>query len=383
MKMSNLVVIVLLSSVVHAQDRPIGFASLEGEGSKRVIGGTTGGAGGKVVTVTTDADLQKYITSPQPYIILVSGKINVQPKGKEYQVASDKTILGLRADATISGGGFFLGAGVHNVIIRNLTIRDTKDAVNDPTGKELDYDGIQMDGAHHVWIDHCFFTNINDGMIDSRKDTDYLTVSWNKFLDHNKTFGIGWTTNMIAKLTIHHNWISKSIQRNPSCDNATCHLFNNFLEDLGSYGNYARGKADMVIENSVFRNAKDPWYHDATAKLTAKGNITEGTITGLKMSNGTAFDPKKHYSYTLDATDKVKSIVMAGAGPQAHLGVAPTSVGSPRDPLVADHEVGTGVAVDLRGRAFPIDRAAGVTPPIGVYWVREADGRVTKRTVLR
>ncbi len=81
------------------------------------------------------------------------------------------------------------------------------------------YDGIQMDTANHIWIDHNLITKTNDGGIDSRKDTSYLTVSWNALIDHNKTFGIGWTENVTARMTIHHNWFSNVGQRNPSMDN--------------------------------------------------------------------------------------------------------------------------------------------------------------------
>ncbi|MEV4805327.1 hypothetical protein AB0K18_35470 [Nonomuraea sp. NPDC049421] len=63
----------------------------------------------------------------------------------------------IRLNGTIVGGGFFLN-GVSNVIIRNLTIRDTRMPEDDPDDKEFDYDGIQMDGAHHVWIDHNHIT---------------------------------------------------------------------------------------------------------------------------------------------------------------------------------------------------------------------------------
>jgi pectate lyase len=372
MNISTLAMLLCMCSFVQAEDAPVGFASLEGEGDKRVVGGTTGGKGGKIVTVTNATDLEKYVTATEPMIVLVSGTIKITPSGKELRVASDKTILGLGADATISGGGFFLGAGVHNVIIRNLTIGDTKDLVADPTGKELDYDGVQMDQAHHVWIDHCQFRNINDGMIDSRKDTDYLTVSWNKLFDHNKAFGIGWTENMISKITIHHNWFKNVVQRNPSCDNATCHLFNNYLDGVGSYGNYARGKADMLIENSVFRNANDPWYHDATAKLTARGNITEGTITGQKTSTGTATEMKTFYSYTLDPADQVKAILAASSGPQASIGKAPTAGFVGRAGLGA-MESATRLVVDPAGRVNRLG-AGSTAPSRGVYWVRDANG---------
>jgi pectate lyase len=41
-------------------------------------------------------------------------------------------------------------------------------ASDDPDDKDFDYDGIQMDTADHVWIDHNTFHDINDGYIDSR-----------------------------------------------------------------------------------------------------------------------------------------------------------------------------------------------------------------------
>ncbi|NIY63215.1 hypothetical protein SMALB_1144 [Streptomyces malaysiensis] len=40
-----------------------------------------------------------------------------------------------------------------------------------------------------------------DGLIDSRKDTTCLTVSWNRLQQNNKSFGIGWTENTTADIT--------------------------------------------------------------------------------------------------------------------------------------------------------------------------------------
>ena len=108
-------------------------------------------------------------------------------------------------------------------------------ADDDPDDKVYDYDGIQMDTADHVWIDHNTLRHMNDGLIDSRKDTTYLTVSWNILGNHNKAFGIGWTDNVTARMTIHHNWIHDTNQRNPSTDNvAYAHLYNNYLENITS-----------------------------------------------------------------------------------------------------------------------------------------------------
>ncbi|MFJ8107583.1 pectinesterase family protein [Streptomyces sp. NPDC096132] len=299
-----------------------GFASVDALGQN----GTYGGRDGKTVTVKTLADLEKYATASEPYVIVVAATINMDPVGKEIKVQSNKTIIGSGTSGQIVGGGFFLGQGVHNVIIRNLTIRDAYQGVwND---KEHDYDGIQMDGAHHVWIDHNDIRHMADGLIDSRKDTTYLTVSWNKLSQENKAFGIGWTDNVTADITIHHNWIRETEQRNPSTDNvAHAHLYNNFLEDVAgtdiksSYGNYARGKTNMLLENSYFQGLTNPVVRDATATLVQRGNVLSGT-TGKNESGGSgaAWDPKKYYSYTLDKTADVPSLLKSGTGPRSSLG---------------------------------------------------------------
>ncbi|WP_327696498.1 pectinesterase family protein [Streptomyces sp. NBC_00459] len=307
------------SALAGVTDVANGFASVNALGQN----GTYGGRNGQTVTVKTLADLEKYATASEPYIIVVAATINMNPVGKEIKVASDKTIIGAGTSGHIVGGGFFLGQGVHNVIIRNLTIRDAYQGVwND---KEHDFDAIQMDGAHHVWIDHNDLRHMADGLIDSRKDTTYLTVSWNKLSQENKAFGIGWTENTTADITIHHNWIRETEQRNPSTDNvAHAHLYNNFLEDeagttiKSSYGNYSRGKTNMVLENSYFQGMTNPVVRDATATLVQRGNVFSGT-TGKNESGGSgaAWDPKTYYSYTPDKAADVPALLKSGAGPRS------------------------------------------------------------------
>jgi pectate lyase len=295
--------------------RLVGFATIEG--------GTTGGGSVPSTPVTTPDELRACAAATEPRVCLVQGTLTF-PKFEEIDVESDKTILGQGASAEIVMGGFRLNTDDHNVIIRNLTIRDSfiegqYDAGGDDGG---DRDGIQLDTAHHVWIDHVHFRHLGDGMIDSRKDTTFLTVSWNIFADHNKTFGIGWTDNVTSQLTIHHNWIHDTVQRNPSTDNVLrAHLFNNLLENVESYGNYARGGTNMVLQNSVFIGVKDPHYYE-TGTLVATGNVYRGA-SGKQTSTGTTFsffDPGMFYSYELDSPDDAESLVRRCAGPRAELG---------------------------------------------------------------
>lgn len=348
-------------------DAADGFASVNALGQN----GTYGGRDGRTVTVKTLADLEKYATASDPYVIVVAATITVNPKGKEIKVASDKTIVGSGTSGQIVGGGFFLGQGVHNVIIRNLTIRDSYAGTwND---KEHDFDAVQLDGAHHVWIDHNDLRHMADGLIDSRKDTTYLTVSWNKLSDNNKTFGIGWTENTTAAITIHHNWFRETEQRNPSTDNvAHAHLYNNYLQDVAgtditsSYGNYARGKTKMVLENSYFEGLKNPVTKDGSASVVQRGNVFVRT-SGRNESGGTAFDPKSHYAYTLDKAADVPAKVKAGAGPRATVGTtagttAGTTPGTTATPAAKAAGSTLTVAKDGSGQYRTVQSAVDAVP---------------------
>ncbi|MEV6694972.1 RICIN domain-containing protein [Micromonospora sp. NPDC051196] len=281
--------------------------------------GTTGGAGGTTVTVNNQADLERYVSSNSPHIIRVNSAITISPYGKEISVKSNKTIVGVGKNGQIVNGGFYLGVGTSNVIIRNLTIRDTRVASDDPDDKDFDYDGIQMDTANRIWIDHNHITRMNDGLIDSRKDTTNLTVSWNVLAEGNKTFGIGWTTNVTSRITIHHNWFRDTRVRMPSTDNvAYAHLYNNYLQNT-QQGHYSRGATKMVLENCYFENVKDPYYKDSAAELRQSGSIVVSS-SGKQQTGGSAFTPSSFYSYRLDPASQVPSLVRTYAGPQSNIG---------------------------------------------------------------
>ncbi|KAM0323697.1 hypothetical protein ACHAQA_008634 [Verticillium albo-atrum] len=297
----------VLASVVTRQDpcqaSADGFASLNG--------GTKGGAGGTVVTVSTLADLEKYAAAAGPHVIKVKGRITVQPFGKEISVASDKTIVGVGANAEIYQGGFRL-IQVKNVIIRNLIIGHSK------VGTDNDYDGIQSDTSTNIWIDHCLLEEAGDGLLDLRKDTNYFTVSNNIFRNHDKAFGIGWTENVVARGTIHHNWFDTTNQRNPSADNlAEAHLYNNYLSGVTSYGHYARGGTTAVIENVYFENTKNPITRDEGASLRSTGTVLKGTSGTVAKDAGKTFNPAAYYSYTLTKTADVPAFVRGNAGPRS------------------------------------------------------------------
>jgi len=329
MKKQLLLLSLLGYSVVGCQaatptNAPKWLAQSDGFASVNALeqNGTTGGAGGQVVVVDNLADLEKYAGAAEPLVILIKGTIAKEPFGKAIKVTSNKTLLGLGKDATLLHGELQI-QDASNIIFRNLTLKDSW-MPDDPNGKKYDFDGFQIDRSHHIWIDHCTLTNMEDGLIDFSKNSDYLTVSWSVLSHHNKAFGIGWTQELgHMHVTMHHTWIHDTNQRNPSLDNGTGHLYNNYLQNITSYGNYSRGKSKVVVENSVFEKVNRPLSCDTDAELVERGNILQDSQTTAEdraKFKGVAFNPKDFYAYQLDEAKQVPELVKQYAGPQDSIG---------------------------------------------------------------
>lgn len=288
---------------------PDGFAALPGYG----LAGTTGGQGGRVVFAGTFEELKRYAAAEEALVILIQGSIRLDSYFK-IPVASNKSFIGVGDGAELVNAGFKL-ISVSNVIFRNFTIRDSY-IPGDWDGKTGDHDGIQLDTSHHVWVDHMAFERLGDGMIDTRKDSDFVTYSWNVFADHNKALGVGWTENAVTHMTLHHNWIRNTTQRNASLDNtAAAHVYNNYLENIGQYGMMGRNAAKVVVEGNYFDTVADPIVaKDPATQVVNRDNIFKGTY-GRKDNIGGAFEPSSFYQYRKDATADVPRIVSEGAGP--------------------------------------------------------------------
>ncbi|MEV0605236.1 pectate lyase [Polymorphospora rubra] len=301
--------------------QPDGWASVAGLGQN----GTTGGAGGPVVTVRDTAGFLDYIARPGPYVIQVAGTINL-PTGNSdgmYNVTSDKTIVGLGANATLSGGGLNIGLpvddnvtappanAVHNIIIRNLHL----------TGATDDLINVQM-FSHHIWIDHNSFSNGDDGAVDIKRGSDHVTVSWNHFFDHNKTLLLGHDEDAGAqdigrlRVTYHHNFFDRSDQRNPRVRfSASAHVYNNYYFD-NSYGVASTYDAAVLMENNYFYSVNNPGrvvFSGDQGRIVERGNILVDCNHPIE-TRGTVPEPSQFYAYRLDPAADIPTIVPAGAG---------------------------------------------------------------------
>jgi pectate lyase len=294
-----------------------GFASVNSQGQN----GTTGGAGGATVAVDTATELLSAIATAGPLTICVSGTITL-PAGM-YDVTSDKSIIGVGATAGITGGGFNIGLpvsevttppadAVHNVIIQNLSFRNaTDDSIN-----------VQM-FSHHVWIDHNDLAEGYDGLIDIKRGSSFVTVSWNHTHNHTKNMLLGHDDGNAAqdtgwlKVSYHHNWFDRTPQRNPRVRfGEPVHVYNNYYVYNTDTGVACQADAGCLVEGNYFEDVEEPVtnsYAGPSGRCVARNNVFVGE-SGSPVCSGSVQEASAYYSYTLDDPNSVKTIVSAGAG---------------------------------------------------------------------
>lgn len=267
-------------------------------------GGTTGGADGSTTTVSTASALSNAISGSTTRTVRVSGTISCSGM---LRAGSNKSIIG-NPGAAIVGCGLNVSQA-HNVIIRNLTFRDWND------------DAINVQYSTNVWIDHNTFSNGYDGAVDIKRASDYLTVSWNRFFDHNKTMllghsdGNGGEDRGKLRVSYHHNWFDGTVQRHPRVRFGNpVHVFNNYYRSIGSYGVASTQEAGVLVEGNYFENTGKPCQLGAGSSpggALAQRNNHFVSSGGCASSGSVRSIP---YAYQLDSASSVKSIVTSGAG---------------------------------------------------------------------
>ncbi|HEX8632465.1 MAG TPA: pectate lyase [Catenuloplanes sp.] len=286
--------------------RPGGFAGVNALG----LNGTTGGAGGRTVTVTNAADFLAAIDSRETLVIRVAGTIAISSK---QGVRPNKTIVGVGTSGHITGGGLDFYRSF-NVIVRNLRFTNAEDdAVN--VGQE----------SHHIWIDHNTFSGAVDGSIDIVRGADYVTVSWNHFDHADKSMLIGHSDGAAStdvghlRVTIHHNFFDHSRQRHPRVRFADpVHVYNNYFLGNALYGVASVQNGGVLVEGNWFQDVPFPvisasGYADSgPGRAVERNNIYVNS--GRPETTGTVVEPRTFYPYTVDPPASVPGGVRAGAG---------------------------------------------------------------------
>jgi pectate lyase len=308
------------------------------DGYATVNGGTTGGAAGPTVTVSTFEDFEFYVdNNTGPFTVLVSGTINLG--GSNVRVRDHKTIIGLGTNATLVGN--LKVAGNNNVIIRNLRFTNP--------GGVGDGDGLTLHECQNVWVDHCTFVDCDDGSLDIAHGADWITVSWCHFYytnpanDHRFANLVGHSDSATAEaedtgklhITFHHNWWGQLVhERMPRVRFGRVHVYNNFYNSPGNnHCIRAARDSEILVENNYFDSVKNVWERYVTVGLDGKvfaSNNTEVNTTWSAGSDSSSvqipgtdvLSPDANglnpppYAYTLDPAAGIPNAVtnQAGAG---------------------------------------------------------------------
>ncbi len=307
-----------------------GYATVSGEGVET----TTGGEKGMIRVIENLDQLIAWGASREdnytPETIIIKGYIEAETttvvtikRGKDISILGDSE----------SGSGF---AELKNI---SLNIRDYSNViVRNLKMHEAFYpdDDLTIDNCHHVWIDHCeFYSKIGpgigvdtyDGLLDIKKGSRNVTVSWCYFHDHMKTLLIGHSDNngeqdVNLEVTMHHNWFSNTDGRNPSLRFGKVHYFNNYLENITDYGFAVRNGAHAKIENCHFESVIIPVVTDkfeghgyaCISGCIYSGSCTENANEISEPFDCGFWDDKIPYSYSLENTNTVKYSVQNYAG---------------------------------------------------------------------
>ncbi|MBD8528459.1 MULTISPECIES: pectinesterase family protein [unclassified Massilia] len=298
-------------------------------------GGTVGGSAAiesQIYTVTTRAQLLAAITNggTASKIIKLSGVLDMS-EGKPYTSSADQSARGavrLKSNTTLIGdrnsglvNGHIVLSNVSQIIIRNLKFVNPCDVgpVWDPldgaTGNwNSAFDAISVSGSDHVWIDRNSFTDLpvtdnflpvenghvkqcHDGALDITNASDYVTVSYNEFGEHNKNNLVGGGDGATAdegklRVTFSNNVFRDVASRAPRVRYGQVHLFNNYYSGSRTHPVYRTSyyvgvghAAKILSSNNVFE----------VAGATACSNVVQsfgGTIPGAFKDSGSLLNAK-------------------------------------------------------------------------------------------
>jgi pectate lyase len=266
-------------------------------------GGTNGGGSSAATTVTSSSALASAVSGTTARVVRVSGTISCSGM---ITVGSNKSILG-NSGAAIAGCGLNV-SNASNVIIRNISFRDWDD------------DAINVQYSTRVWVDHNSFTNGTDGAVDIKRSSDFVTVSWNRVFGHDKSMLLGHSDDNASedvghlRVTYHHNWFDGSGTRHPRVRFGNpVHVYNNYYFN-NEYGVASTMDAGVLVEGNYFENVDEPtlvgYAGSDPGDLVQRNNTFVGSGSP-QSAGGTNSIP---YSYSLDSSGSVKSIVTGGAG---------------------------------------------------------------------
>lgn len=329
----------------------------------------TGGAGAisdNRVTISDYTALtstyKDLLASDEPAIIFIDSVISTASQSNpllsvKLNVGSNKTIYG-NGTGQLRNIEFVVEG--ENVIIRNLKLGEVVSW--DGYTKSGADDALSLNGATHVWVDHCEFQShltpqdldgneitsgdyystdekwkkdFYDGLLDIKNGSTWITISNCYFHDHWKaclcasgdaTANTNTTTGATDKdmrITFVNNYWKDINARQPLFRWGKAHIFNSYFvssvsEISGqSTGINCRAGSELYIDNNTFENIKTPigYYNDESASNTGYWVDKDNTFTSCTNSVASSLTSyKPPYSWTPKSAAEAKSYVVENAG---------------------------------------------------------------------
>ena len=347
----------------------VGYASVTTDaGDGYTITGGAGASAANTVTIASYADLvakKDLLSSDEPKIITISGTIST--KGNENPLLSEKYTIG--SNSTIYGDTSSQGrlqniefvVEGENVIIRNMMFGEVISW--DGYTKSGADDALSLNGATHVWVDHCEFQShltpqdldgneitsghnyystdedwakdFYDGLLDIKNGSTWITISNCYFHDHwkaclcasgdaaaNKNTTTG-ATDTDMRITFYNNYWKNINARQPLFRWGKAHIFNSYFVSESSEmsgkstGINCRAGSELYIDNNTFENIKTPigYYNDESASKTGNWvneNNEFNSCTNTVVSSSTSYKPP--YNWTPKSASEAKTYVHSNAG---------------------------------------------------------------------
>ena len=310
----------------------------------------TGGAGGEIIEIASLEDLttnETKLSRDEPYIVKFTSGTRITTSDNLSiicNIGSNKTIYG-----AVEGAGLKnieMRVSGSNVIIRNMIFGEVISYDNLDGYKGLGNDALALNGAKHVWVDHCEFrSNLEpkdnsgnsvsnssdadfkkdwyDGLLDLKNQASWITVSNCYFHDHWKAFLCGSndtdSSEKVMRLTIYKCYFYNINSRQPLFRFGKAHIVNNYFyapEDNSDIYHRAncidvRAESQVWAEGNYFKGVKNPigqnlggsggtagtfYFADSNTQDDCSNTVTEGSTGNTLGESG-----KPKYSLTVDA----------------------------------------------------------------------------------
>ena len=310
----------------------------------------TGGAGGETIEIAALADLTTYaskLSSNTPYIVKFTNATRITTSDNVstiMSIGSNKTLYGATTGAGLKN--IEMRVSGDNVIIRNLVLGEV---IAYDTYGGTGNDALSLNGATHVWVDHCelrsnttpkdnvtgetitnasdsdFAKDFYDGLLDIKNGATWITISNCYFHDHYKAVlcasgddgpdsstrtGL---TDSDMRVTFNGNYFLNVNARMPLFRYGTGHILNTYF-DAGTFSGEAscinvRAGSKLYIEGNTFNGIKNDsytigFYYADTSKTygNTSGSWTAVHNSGCNGTGGSAEVSQPAYTYTAPTT---------------------------------------------------------------------------------